>query len=294
MKINPKYLHSVETLARVQNFRVAAEVLCISQPALSKQIKNVEDAYDIELFIRDNHGATLSETGKQVIDEIIALNRHIQKTNDHILSVAQNHFASLSIGFGKSSNDFLPGYIREFKNKQKNISISLSDICSFEQEEQLLSGALDIGFMRQPKSKDLHSIPVSSDEFVLAVSKDLYTEDQIDYYLENFNLLMMSNHSKSMINIKTMTLLKDRAHNITNISADIQTIITLILSNAGVAILPKKSILGIYDAIKLIPFEEDTRWDIHMAWNPTRTSKSVDLFIEYVQAASGQAAAVTE
>ncbi|UTV28446.1 LysR family transcriptional regulator substrate-binding protein [Photobacterium atrarenae] len=229
-----------------------------------------------------------------MIDEIIALNRHIQKTNDHILSIAQNHFASLSIGFGKSSNDFLPGYIREFKNKQKNISISLSDICSYEQEEQLLSGALDIGFMRQPKSKDLHSIPVSSDEFVLAVAKDLYTVKKINYYLENFNLLMMSNHSKSMINIKTMTLLKGRAHNITNISADIQTIITLILSNAGVAILPKKSILGIYDAIKLIPFEEDTRWDIHMAWNPARTSKSVDLFIEFVQAASGQAGGLFE
>lgn len=283
MKINPKYLHSIETLARVKNFRVAAQILCISQPALSKQIKNVEEAYEIEIFIRDNQGVTLSSTGKQVIDEIIALNRHIQKVDDHLNNISRSNFTSLSIGFGKSSYDFLPHYIRKFQNKHQNISISLSDICSHEQEEQLLSGSLDIGFMRKPISDALSSIKVSSDEFVLAVSKDQYTNENVDGYLEKFNLLMMGNHSKSMMHIHTMALLKNRVYNITNISADIQTIITLILSNTGVAILPKKSILGIYDAIELIPFPEDTSWDIHMVWNPSRTSKSVDLFIEHVK-----------
>ncbi|MGB7998424.1 MAG: LysR family transcriptional regulator, partial [Photobacterium halotolerans] len=277
MKVNPKHLRSIEILARVKNFRVASQILCISQPALSKQIKNFEDTYEIEMFVRDSQGVVLSDTGKLVIDEITALNRHIKKTDELISSISQNNLTPLSIGFGKSSNDFLPVFIRDFQKKQSNISISLSDICSQDQEDQLLSGSLDIGFMRKPASQSLSSIRVSSDEFVLAVSKNQYINDNIDYYFQKYNLLMMSNHSKSQINLNTMALLKNRTYKITNISADLQTIITLILSNTGVAILPKKSILGIYDAIQLIPFQEETSWDIHMVWNPNRLSRSVEL-----------------
>jgi len=283
MKVNPKYLRSIEVLAKAKNFRVASQILCISQPALSKQIKNVEDAYNIEIFIRDSQGVTLSDAGKLIIDEITALNRHINKIDELISSISQNNLTPLSIGFGKSSNDFLPVFIRDFQKKQNNISISLSDICSQDQEEQLISGSLDIGFMRKPSSQLLCSMPVSSDEFVLAVSKNQYNSDNIDFYLQKYNLLMMSNHSKSQINVNTMSLLKNRTYKITNISADLQTIITLILSNTGVAILPKKSILGIYDAIQLIPFQEETNWDIHMVWNPNRLSRSVSLFIEHVK-----------
>ncbi|MEL6113867.1 LysR family transcriptional regulator [Photobacterium sp. SP02] len=283
MKVNPKHLRSIEILARVKNFRVASQILCISQPALSKQIKNFEDTYEIEMFVRDSQGVVLSDTGKLVIDEITALNRHIKKTDELISSISQNNLTPLSIGFGKSSNDFLPVFIRDFQKKQSNISISLSDICSQDQEDQLLSGSLDIGFMRKPASQSLSSIRVSSDEFVLAVSKNQYINDNIDYYFQKYNLLMMSNHSKSQINLNTMALLKNRTYKITNISADLQTIITLILSNTGVAILPKKSILGIYDAIQLIPFQEETSWDIHMVWNPNRLSRSVELFIDHVK-----------
>ncbi|WP_311567912.1 LysR family transcriptional regulator [Photobacterium arenosum] len=283
MKVNPKHLRSIEILAKVKSFRVASQILCISQPALSKQIKNFEDAYEIEMFVRDSQGVVLSDTGKLVINEITALNRHIKKTDELISSISQNNLTPLSIGFGKSSNDFLPVFIRDFQKKHSNISISLSDICSQDQEDQLLSGSLDIGFMRKPASQSLGSIRVSSDEFVLAVSKSQYDSDHIDFYLQKYNLLMMSNHSKSQINLNTMSLLKNRTYKITNISADLQTIITLILSNTGVAILPKKSILGIYDAIQLIPFPKETSWDIHMVWNPNRLSRSVELFIKHVK-----------
>ncbi|MDO6581043.1 LysR family transcriptional regulator [Photobacterium sp. 2_MG-2023] len=283
MKVNPKHLRSIEILAKVKSFRVASQILCISQPTLSKQIKNFEDAYEIEMFVRDSQGVVLSDTGKLVINEITALNRHIKKTDELISSISQNNLTPLSIGFGKSSNDFLPVFIRDFQKKHSNISISLSDICSQDQEDQLLSGSLDIGFMRKPASQSLGSIRVSSDEFVLAVSKGQYDSDHIDFYLQKYNLLMMSNHSKSQINLNTMSLLKNRTYKITNISADLQTIITLILSNTGVAILPKKSILGIYDAIQLIPFPKETSWDIHMVWNPNRLSRSVELFIEHVK-----------
>ncbi|KDM93158.1 LysR family transcriptional regulator [Photobacterium galatheae] len=283
MKVNPKYLHSIETLARVKNFRVASQILCISQPALSKQIKNFEDAYGIEVFVRDSHGVTLSDAGKLIIDEITALNRHIKKTDALISSISQSNLTPLSIGFGKSSNDFLPLFIRDFQKTHQHISIALADICSQEQEEQLLSGSLDIGFMRKPASTTLQSLQVSQDEFVLAVSKDQFSQMDVDFYLKKFNLFMMGEHSKSMMNTKIMALLENRPHHITNISTDMQTMITLILSNTGVAILPKKSILGLYDKIALIPFPEETSWDIHMAWNPDRISQSVALFIDHVK-----------
>ncbi|MBU2704498.1 LysR family transcriptional regulator [Zooshikella marina] len=282
MRLNIKHLLAIEELVKTGNFRVASQNLCISQPALSKQIKYFEELYDIEIFIRGAKGIELSDAGKAIIPEIISLNRHAEKVEKYIVNTSKN-ISNLHIGFGKSSYDFLPGLIRDFKTSYPSLCISLIDLPSYEQEEQLLTGVIDIGFMREPKTNVLNSIKVSSDEFVLVVSKHIHKSDSIEYYLQHYDLLMLSLFEKSEMNNQILKIISGLDYRINSISKDIQTIVALVTSNVGVAILPEKSIYKDCRDIAVIPLGEETRWDIHMVWDPNRMSKSVNLFVEYVK-----------
>ncbi|MBU2709857.1 LysR family transcriptional regulator [Zooshikella harenae] len=282
MRLNIKHLLAIEELAKAGNFRVASQKLCISQPALSKQIKYFEELYDIEIFIRGAKGIELSDAGKAIIQEIISLNRHAEKLDKYIINAAKS-ISNLHIGFGKSSNDFLPGLIREFKKSYTSLCISLIDLPSYEQEEQLLTGVIDVGFMRKPKTNTLKSVKVSSDEFVLVVSKHIHKTNKVEYYLKEYDLLMLSLFDKSEMNNQILKIISGLDYKINSISTDIQTTITLVMSNVGVSILPKKSIYKDCSDIVVIPLGKNTSWDIHMVWDPNRMSKSINLFVEYVK-----------
>ncbi|MBU2704973.1 hypothetical protein KCM76_03215 [Zooshikella marina] len=90
----------------------------------------------------------MSDVRKAIIQEIISLNRHAKKLEKYIINSAKN-ISNLQIGFGKSSTDFLPGLIRDFKERNTSTCTSLIDLPSYEQEEQLLTGVIDVGFMRE-------------------------------------------------------------------------------------------------------------------------------------------------
>ncbi len=57
-------------VAKEENLTRASEILYISQPAVTKHIKNLEEALHTKLFIRSNHGIILTKEGKKIYDEI--------------------------------------------------------------------------------------------------------------------------------------------------------------------------------------------------------------------------------
>jgi DNA-binding transcriptional LysR family regulator len=67
------------------------------------------------------------------------------------------------------------------------------------------------------------------------------------------------------------------------IKTDIETIITLVSSNTGFTILPKKSIKDNHKDIIIIPFEHDTSFDLFLVWNKNRNFKPINDFIHYMK-----------
>ena len=102
------------TVAKEQNITRASEKLNISQPAVTKHIKNLENILETKLFERNNKGLKLTETGeklyqklKQPINEIIEIDKEFSKSKNITIG-SHNHL--LNKVFGESVNEFYLEY----------------------------------------------------------------------------------------------------------------------------------------------------------------------------------------
>ncbi len=113
-QIELRQMHYFLAVAEELHFRKAAEKLFISQPGLSRQIKQMEDNLGIILFERNNRNVTLTQAGKYLQKEL-TINLKVLDIGLYITPVRSiklrpeflDHF-SISEGFIKESNSCVP------------------------------------------------------------------------------------------------------------------------------------------------------------------------------------------
>lgn len=144
-----RHLRYFLTVAEELNFRKAAERLRISQPPLSKQIKELEHELGTLLFERAGKrirltepGSFLKEEGQRLLDDAAALQRRIRL-------IGKNDNARLTIGYVDSIMlTVLPGLLGVLKRRMPEMSVEIVERSTEEQLADLFSGRIDIGFVR--------------------------------------------------------------------------------------------------------------------------------------------------
>ena len=135
-------------VANNKNITKASNELCISQPAISKAIKKLEEQLGGKLFVRNPRGVLLTDEGKEFYNYI--------KQAMECISSAENKFTDLinletgCIKIGSTSTltkEFLLPFIKEFKDKHPNININISINISSELFNNLRNGLIDIMFL---------------------------------------------------------------------------------------------------------------------------------------------------
>ena len=159
------------TVARELNITKASEKLNISQPAVTKHIKNLENILETKLFKRNNKGLKLTETGeklyqelKQPIQEIIEIDNKISG-NKSIIIGSHNHL--LNIIFGKCINEF---YL-----KYTNINLDCKCYETNEMLKMLENEEIDIVFSKKVeefKSKNTKYIPLGNLNDIFIINKN--------------------------------------------------------------------------------------------------------------------------
>lgn len=143
-----KQLNAFIAVADAQSFSAAATITGLSQPSLSRQLKQLEDAMGVMLVDRYHRPLQLTEAGQFFYDKISAVLLEI----DTITSMTQRLSApssALNIGFVPSVlYGLLPEVIATLKQQHDDIEVNLKDISSYQQIEALKTGEIDIGFGR--------------------------------------------------------------------------------------------------------------------------------------------------
>ena len=156
-----KQLNAFIAIANLKSFSAAAKVTGLSQPSLSRLLKQLETDIGVELIDRYHRPLQLTESGLFFYDKVSAILAELET----ITGMTQRLSAptsALNIGFVPSVlYGLLPEVIATFKRNSLSLStdsssndypsdieVNLKDISSYQQVEALKSGEIDVGFSR--------------------------------------------------------------------------------------------------------------------------------------------------
>ncbi|MGU5685381.1 LysR family transcriptional regulator [Aeromonas allosaccharophila] len=288
MKFDLRQLQAFVTLADTANYREAASRLFITQPALTKQIQGLELTLGCTLFKRGRHGAELTALGAQLLTQASALVKHGREFERHALAVASGVAGRLKIGFGLSSFALAPALVARFKQQVTDVMVHLQDIPSAIQQEQLISGQLQLGFMRRPQMPQLQEHRLLIDRLVLAVPTRMTEPDpaafDVQQALISQPLLQMVGHRCPGLSQQIAGFLgANRLTGMVQEAEDIQTLVALVAAGIGNAILPRSVSFIAGPDVTLYPLSgPNSEWEISMVWNPDFADPIRDHFVRQV------------
>lgn len=174
------------------HFRKAAERLFISQPGLSRQIKQMEDDLGIQLFHRHNRKVQLTSAGVYLKNELTRNLKNLDNILDYAKLLQDGKQGKLEFGYvGSAMQDIIPNLLIQFKKEHPNVQFGLKEMDNQKQIESLLSHDIDVGFVR------LDRVPRG-----LAIKPILK---------ESFCLVLPKNHPINSDNFKNLNQLKDES-----------------------------------------------------------------------------------
>ena len=231
-------------LAEELSFIRAAEKLFISQPPLSRQIKELEIEIGAQLFERNNKRVVLTEAGKFYEKEMGEVLKNIERINIKTKKISENKSGEFRIAYVSSTFSGDISALIQFLSKQyPYVNFRLYEVPTVKQIKALEEFKIDLGIIRAP----LHSHKIVTqlwfkDSFSLVFNKKLYpilSEEEIINLNETTFVFFNKEYSPQYYN----NLLEICAHfgfepKVVHESNNISSIIQLVKNGLGVSIVP--------------------------------------------------------
>lgn len=279
-----RLLRAFVTLSETQNFREAAEKLCITQPALTKQIKSLEQRLNVQLFIRNQKGALLSSSGTALLVRVKSIIEQHQLLIMEAAALNPQQLLSLNIGFGISAFSDASQLVTLFQQQHPSIDISLEDMPSSLMTQQLLAGTLQLAFMRIPQTNSLTHLVIKQETLAIAISASRYPKgSSLMELIATQPLLMLRDERGLGLNTIIRQFLKFNqiVNNSSHPSNDIQTLIAKVSAGAGIALVPASTRFITNDNVKILPLEgQYSQWPVGLVWNGEIAHKATEMFIQ--------------
>ena len=158
-------------VAQQLNFSRAAEELSLSQPAVTQQIKALEDEYGIPLFDRSGGRITLTAAGKALLPYANQLKAIADEAFDAVTRTGSHHAGNLALGASQTIGQYLlPQLVAGFLRDNPRIAITAISGNTDEMLVALTTGRIQLALVEGPGlRKDIHVEPFMEDHMVLVV-----------------------------------------------------------------------------------------------------------------------------
>lgn len=273
-QIELRHLRYFLTVAENLHFRKAAEKLFISQPGLSRQIKQLEDELGYVLFERHNRKVELTQAGEFLNKELRIVFRDLDNLFDHARHLHEGVEGQLQLGYvGSAIKKIIPQLLLKFKEINPNIKFNLSEMDNQKQIDSLLIHEIDLGFVRLERvPKDIQTHIVLKEPFCVALPKnhplDSKSFRNVAQLKDDSFILFDHSHSPSYFE-KIMQIFDDHHFKpqISHNTVHAGTIFTLIKDGFGISIIPK-SLKENNKSIKYIDLDKiPQRTYLSAVWN---------------------------
>ncbi|WP_337228239.1 LysR family transcriptional regulator [Proteus faecis] len=288
--MDTRLLNAFVVLAETEHFGEASSKLCISQPALTKQIKTLESQLGITLFQRGRYGAKLTPEGQYLLNQSQSVLREVRALEKQARQLSDPQKAELYAGFGLSSLNFITPLLAKFNQVHPDITVHIDDIPSNIMESKLLLGELDLAFSRLPVTEPLKGISLAQERLMLAIPTQnimvLEIEDDPLHYFNTLGLIQLVPEKEKKLHQQINAFLKYHQiePRVLQQSQDIQTQLALVAAGLGMALVPKNAeLICDKQKVTLLPLSDlYTQWEVGVIWNNNIKNKDRDLLINII------------
>lgn len=239
-----RHLRYFLKVAEEKNFSKAAEKLFISQPPLSRQIKELELELNARLFDRNNKKVELTNAGKYFETEVRQILQNLERVKLKTQKISENVSGEFNIAYISSTfSGTISDLIKHLSNLYPYANFKLYEIGTSRQLNELEQGILDFGILRAPlKSTKIDATLWFHDKFAFVYNKNL-TQLKSDDDIKNlkdetfvfFNKEVAPQWHESLLKI---CALYGFTPNVVHESNNINSIIQLVRNGLGVSIVP--------------------------------------------------------
>ena len=241
-----RQIRSFLSIAETLHFGRTAELIHLSQPALSLQIRALEEEVGVRLFQRNRRKTTLTAAGFAFRDDAAAALSQLEQAIRSARLAAKGKMGLLRIGFiSTAGSEIVPDIVRQFRESNPEVEFSLRNILTAQQVQMLEAGSLDIGFLRLPigEQSALDVVTVHREPFVLVVPsshklakrksvrlREVAGQDFVMYertYAPGFHDLMYGIFRDARI-----------VPNVSQTAVEIPMLLSLVASGMGITIAP--------------------------------------------------------
>jgi DNA-binding transcriptional LysR family regulator len=241
-----RQIRSFLSVAETLHFGRTAALIHISQPALSLQIRALEEEIGVRLLERNRRKTTLTEAGvafrKEAAAALSQLDIAIRKSR----LAANGKLGFLRIGFIFTAGfEIVPGIVRQFRSLNPEVELSLRSIPTATQLRMLETGSLDVGFLRLPIGEHpaLEVLTVHREPFVVVVPRSHQLAKSKKVRLREVSGESFVTYERSYapgFHDLILGMLRDAGivPHISQTAAEIATVISLVDAQMGITILP--------------------------------------------------------
>jgi DNA-binding transcriptional LysR family regulator len=292
MNVSMRVLRTFLIAAEEGHFGKAAKRAHLSQPALSRQISNLEEEIGAALFARVGRGVELTSAGETFVEHARRCLRHYESGVLAAKRASSGLGGELRVGFVSPAiyANIVPRLISSFRDRAPGVSVSLDEFSSQPQARAIENGELDVAFLHPPIpgiELELHVLLRQRFVAALPAKHPLASKDALharELASEPFIIFPRERGPGLYDRTITACQMAGFSPDIVQEATRMQTIISLVAAGIGVAILPH-SVMNLSQEgtvyRELLDVEEEGL--LAAAWSPENTNPTLAVFLEIVK-----------
>jgi DNA-binding transcriptional LysR family regulator len=151
--MDTRQMRCILAISEAGSLTRAAEQLGLAQPALTQTLNRLEREIGTPLFTRTRRGATLTEAGLAIVEDVRASLAHADAAAERAQAMAAGRAGRLTIGFVTHAiYQVLPRALRLLRAAHPQLDVVLREMSNAEQVDALAGGRIDIALLHPPVS----------------------------------------------------------------------------------------------------------------------------------------------
>ncbi|WP_429971433.1 LysR family transcriptional regulator [Fructilactobacillus sp. Tb1] len=281
-------LLALQKIIETGSFTKAAKALGYTQSSISQSITSLENEFNVKILKRSRSGISLTPAGEKLYPHFQAMLRQYDDTKVIADQINGLETGVVKIGAINSlSRYWLPSLIRGFEKLHPNIHFTLYQGDYSEIREDLLSGKIDLGFLKPPYTTGLKVSPLKNERLLAIIptdhplaSQSKATLTQLYETSQNIILIPEGSHSSVMAAFEKLNIyptIKDKIQ-------DDYTVMAMVEAGLGISFVSELMLKNCPFKIKGLETAPKLNHQISLAYQDSSTlSIASKRFLEYVE-----------